>query len=112
MPRPPIHEAELGTRTTPGRSSRTHTNPFNSPDYMFIPEGDTPTFLYLIQNGLGYSEHPEYGSWGGRYALNDISGDGLCSRHYHDTIDNVVGADGRKYSSNQVNPLHYTTCNA
>lgn len=33
------------------------------PDYMFIPEGDTPTFLYLIQNGLGVPERPESGSW-------------------------------------------------
>ncbi|KAJ9646649.1 hypothetical protein H2201_008791 [Coniosporium apollinis] len=32
------------------------------PDYMFIPEGDSPTFLYLIQNGLGVRERPEYGS--------------------------------------------------
>lgn len=31
------------------------------PDYLFIPEGDTPTFLYLIQNGLGIPEFPEYG---------------------------------------------------
>jgi hypothetical protein len=30
-------------------------------------EGDTPSFLYLINNGLGCSEHPNYGSWGGRY---------------------------------------------
>jgi hypothetical protein len=31
------------------------------PDYLFIPEGDTPSFLYLIQNGLGIPEFPEYG---------------------------------------------------
>lgn len=37
------------------------------PDVAYLMEGDTPSFLYLINNGLGYSEHPNYGSWGGRY---------------------------------------------
>jgi hypothetical protein len=32
----------------------------------FIMEGDTPSFLYLIPNGLGDAEHPEWGGWGGR----------------------------------------------
>jgi len=32
-------------------------------------EGDTPPFLYLINNGLGNPEHPDRGSWGGRYEL-------------------------------------------
>ncbi|KAE9401395.1 DUF1593-domain-containing protein [Gymnopus androsaceus JB14] len=70
------------------------------PDYLFIPEGDTPTFLYLIQNGLGVSEHPNYGSWGGRYQRTDISPNGLASMHYGDAIDRVIGADGRVYMTN------------
>ncbi len=37
------------------------------PDVAYLMEGDTPSFLYLINNGLGSSEHPDYGSWGGRY---------------------------------------------
>lgn len=37
------------------------------PDVAYLMEGDTPSFLYLISNGLGCSEHPNYGSWGGRY---------------------------------------------
>ncbi len=37
------------------------------PDVAYLMEGDTPSFLYLIQNGLGSSEHPDLGSWGGRY---------------------------------------------
>ncbi len=32
-----------------------------------VKEGDTPSFLYLIPNGLGVPEHPELGSWGGRF---------------------------------------------
>lgn len=37
------------------------------PDVEYLMEGDTPSFLYLINNGLGSPEHPDYGSWGGRY---------------------------------------------
>jgi hypothetical protein len=33
--------------------------------YMY--EGDTPSYLYLIPNGLSSPEHPHYGSWGGRF---------------------------------------------
>ena len=72
------------------------------PDYAFIPEGDTPTFLYLIQNGLGSSEFPDYGSWGGRYVRTDISAEGLNSSHYSDAVDRVKGADGRIYTSNHA----------
>jgi hypothetical protein len=72
------------------------------PDYQFIPEGDTPTFLYLIQNGLGISEFPEYGSWGGRYVRTDASASGLNSNHYSDAVDRVQGADGKTYTSNHA----------
>ncbi|GAB7361938.1 hypothetical protein MBLNU230_g1976t1 [Neophaeotheca triangularis] len=77
------------------------------PDPMFIPEGDTPTFLYLIQNGLGVPEHPSYGSWGGRYARTDDSDvseapGGVNSKHYTDTVDTVKGQDGKMYTSNQA----------
>ncbi|KAK9312417.1 hypothetical protein V1524DRAFT_386228 [Lipomyces starkeyi] len=69
------------------------------PDYQFIPEGDTPTFLYLIQNGLNVPEHPEWGSWGGRYILTDINGAG---KHYTDAVDRVVGLNGNTYLSNHA----------
>lgn len=69
------------------------------PDYKFIMEGDTPTFLYLIQNGLGCSEYPGWGSWGGRYVPIDA---GLAANHYADAADRVVGNDGRKYVSNRA----------
>jgi hypothetical protein len=32
-----------------------------------IKEGDSPSFLYLIPNGLGDPERPWLGSWGGRF---------------------------------------------
>ncbi len=37
------------------------------PHTEYIMEGDSPTILYLMVNGLGSPEHPDYGSWGGRY---------------------------------------------
>jgi hypothetical protein len=39
------------------------------PDVAFGVEGDTPSFLSLIPNGLSDPEHPEWGGWGGRYEL-------------------------------------------
>ena len=46
--------------------------------YDFISEGDSPSFLYLANNGLRSYEDPSYGGWGGRFgnftghrAIND-----------------------------------------
>jgi len=37
------------------------------PDVAYGMEGDTPSYLSLISNGLNDPEHPNYGGWGGRY---------------------------------------------
>jgi hypothetical protein len=37
------------------------------PDVAYGMEGDTPSFLNLIGNGLNDPEHPDFGGWGGRY---------------------------------------------
>ena len=37
------------------------------PDVAYGMEGDTPSFLNLISNGLNDPEHPNFGGWGGRY---------------------------------------------
>jgi hypothetical protein len=66
------------------------------PDWKYIMEGDTPSFLYLLQNGLSVAEHPEYGSWGGRYIRLD-SQDGL----YTDAADRLMSG-GKLYISNQA----------
>jgi hypothetical protein len=39
------------------------------PNWKFQMEGDTPSFLYLVDNGLNAPEHPDWGGWGGRYEL-------------------------------------------
>ncbi|CBX91495.1 similar to signal peptide [Plenodomus lingam JN3] len=71
------------------------------PDPMHVAEGDTPSLLHLIQNGLSIPDHPEYGSWGGRYVRTDLSTEGLNSSHYSDAADRVV-VQGRTYTSNHA----------
>jgi len=39
------------------------------PDVSYGNEGDTPSWLGLIPNGLNNYEHPDWGGWGGRYEL-------------------------------------------
>jgi hypothetical protein len=39
------------------------------PDVAYGMEGDTPSWLSLIPNGLNEPEHPDWGTWGGRYEL-------------------------------------------
>jgi len=42
----------------------------NNPNYKkydFIAEGNSPSFLYLIDTGLRSLENPAYGGWGGRF---------------------------------------------
>jgi len=41
----------------------------------FISEGDTPTFLNLLDNGLRASENASYGGWGGRRAEGGAGSD-------------------------------------
>ncbi|KAH7146258.1 hypothetical protein EDB81DRAFT_842476 [Dactylonectria macrodidyma] len=73
------------------------------PDPEFIFEGDTPSFLYLMQNGLGASEEPSYGSWGGRYIPINVSAKGIPARgHFADASDTVMGADGHTHCSNKA----------
>ena len=45
------------------------------PKLAFIMEGDTPSFLGLVNNGLGWKESPAYGGWGGRYVFYQPSGE-------------------------------------
>ncbi|KAF2018185.1 DUF1593-domain-containing protein [Aaosphaeria arxii CBS 175.79] len=55
------------------------------PDTEFLVEGDTPSLLYMIPNGLSDPEHPEWGSWGGRYGpVNWKEG------HYADSVDSII----------------------
>ena len=45
------------------------------PRRLYLMEGDTPSFLGLIDRGLGWDLSPAYGGWGGRYALYQPAGE-------------------------------------
>lgn len=70
------------------------------PDIAYTMEGDTPSFLGVIPNGLNHPGHIEYGGWGGRYKPVDQSL--LYSNHYSDTTDSVVGLNGETFTSNHA----------
>jgi len=75
------------------------------PRWEFLMEGDTPSFLNLIGNGLSAPEHPDRGGWGGRYELYTPR-----MRKWHlypetrpiwtDAEDEVYGHDGRWHEGN------------
>jgi hypothetical protein len=79
------------------------------PEFAFIMEGDTPSFLWLIGNGLASHENPSWGGWGGRYvfrqpygesrALWTQGGDAFAREWSRDT---VIGIDGDPHTSNQA----------
>ena len=77
----------------------------------YAMEGDTPTFLFLINNGLNEPEKPNFGGWGGRYEL--YTPRYLPYRHHQstppetrpiwtDAADRVTGNDGWEYSDNHA----------
>jgi hypothetical protein len=45
------------------------------PKAAYIMEGDTPCFIGLVRNGLGWDVSPAYGGWGGRYVLYQAHGE-------------------------------------
>jgi len=79
------------------------------PKFLFIMEGDTPSFLGLIDNGLNAYRRPDWGGWGGRYVYRQpygethaiwTQGGDLFSRVT--SQDTVIGVDGKEYVSDQA----------
>jgi hypothetical protein len=62
--------------------------------YDFISEGDSPSFLYLINNGLRSLENPTYGGWGGRFG---VASDNLWKNNVLD-YDPYTGQYEAEYS--------------
>lgn len=44
------------------------------PDRMWATEGDSPAFMFLVDNGLNMPSEPEYGGWGGRFGTEKVAG--------------------------------------
>jgi hypothetical protein len=79
------------------------------PKFMFIMEGDTPSFLGLIDNGLNAYRRPDWGGWGGRYVYRQPYGDthaiwtqGGDEFKRVDSRDTVTGVDGKEHVSDQA----------
>ena len=79
------------------------------PRFLFIMEGDTPSFLNLIDNGLNAYRRPDWGGWGGRYVYRQpygethsiwTQGGDLFSRVT--SQDTVPGSDGQRHNSDQA----------
>jgi len=79
------------------------------PKYMFIMEGDTPSFLGLIDNGLNAYRRPDWGGWGGRYVYRQPYGEthpiwtqGGDEFARVTSQDTVIGVDGKEHVSDQA----------
>ncbi|MEK7780811.1 MAG: nucleoside hydrolase-like domain-containing protein [Verrucomicrobiota bacterium] len=77
------------------------------PHWEFLMEGDTPSFLNLINNGLTDPEHPNWGGWGGRYEfytprLRKWHLQAETRPFWTDADDEVLGVDGRWHDDNHA----------
>lgn len=79
------------------------------PKFMFIMEGDTPSFLGLIDNGLNAYRRPDWGGWGGRYVYRQPYGEthpiwtqGGDEFARVTSQDAVMGADVKEHISDQA----------
>ena len=83
-----------------------------------IHEGDTPSFLGLIDNGLASFMSPTYGGWGGRYVWRQFYGETARRSGRRAAIripgsdnssDTVIGVDGKTYTSDQATIWRWRT---
>ncbi len=77
------------------------------PHWEYLMEGDTPSFLNLIDNGLSAPEHPDWGGWGGRYEFYTPRARPWFlqpeTRPFWATAeDEVLGRDGRWHTGNHA----------
>jgi len=88
--------------------------------YIFpccIHEGDTPSFLGLINNGLASAVSPVYGGWGGRYVWRQYYGEshpswtqgGDSYPGKDSSRDTVIGIDGKPHTSDQATVWRWRT---
>jgi hypothetical protein len=73
------------------------------PKLKYIMEGDTPSFIGLISNGLGSRISPSYGGWGGRYVLCQTYAETRpIWTNARGSQDTVVAENGIEYTSDQA----------
>lgn len=77
------------------------------PRTEYLMEGDTPSFLGLVNNGLNNAEHPDWGGWGGRYELYTPRKQKWFIEPetrpiWTNAVDEVLGADSNWHTSNHA----------
>ena len=103
--------ADLTTVTNEWLETNIRKGPLGKlyPRFAFIMEGDTPSFLGLIDNGLNAYRRPDWGGWGGRYVYRQPYGEthpiwtqgGDLFRRVT-SQDTVIGVDGASHTSDQA----------
>ena len=117
-------------RNAPGADFTTFTDPWVDanirsrgplgalyPKPCCIHEGDTPSFLGLIDNGLASAMSPSFGGWGGRYIWRQPPGEsrpfwtqgGDSYPGNDNSRDTVTGVDGQPYTSDQATIWRWRT---
>ncbi len=81
-----------------------HHSPLGAlhPKLAYIMEGDTPSFLGLINNGLGWNESPAFGGWGGRYVLHQPQGETRPIWTNHQSSRDTVQVRDKSHTSDQA----------
>lgn len=77
------------------------------PYMKYLMEGDSPSFMFLIDNGLNSPEHPDWGGWGGRYELYQPRMQKWFLEPetrplWTNAMDEVLGHDGRWHTGNHA----------
>lgn len=84
------------------------------PNWKFQMEGDTPSFLFLVNNGLNAPDHPEWGGWGGRYELYQPKTEKWFFKPetrpiWTNVQDEVFGRDGEWHTTNHATVWRWRT---
>ncbi|KAF4973079.1 hypothetical protein FSARC_510 [Fusarium sarcochroum] len=66
------------------------------PKIIYTMEGDSPSFIWTIQNGLNVPGRPDYGGWGGRYSRITEDTD---INEYGTSADTLIDNRGQSYRS-------------
>lgn len=77
------------------------------PHWQFMMEGDSPSILYLMNNGLNSPENPNWGGWGGRYELYTPKTEKWFLEPetrpiWTNVQDEVLGTDGEWHTTNHA----------
>lgn len=93
QPAEPVSPEWLGRHVLEGHGPLGPVYPAKASGKDGVKEGDTPSFLYVLPNGLSDPAHPEWGGWGGRFRP---SGRG---NEYVDAADTW---EGRRHPDNTI----------